>query len=198
MTRRSAANRPRKKPVQARSKQTLEWILEATTRVFRTEGFDATTNRIAAAAGVSIGSLYEYFPNKDALLLALAERHVALAETGVSAALASPAPLADWLATLQAAIVASHRYPSQALALVSSERAPELRERASQLRQRILAAVLERARTAGRSDPQLRARTAFGLIAEQSSAALFELESAEERDAMLRHLLALAVDHLTA
>ena len=71
----SPANKPlsaRKRPVQSRSKQTLEWILEGAARVFRAEGFDATTNRIAATAGVSIGTLYEYFPNKESLLVALA------------------------------------------------------------------------------------------------------------------------------
>ncbi|WP_238884946.1 TetR/AcrR family transcriptional regulator [Mycobacterium sp. IDR2000157661] len=44
--------------------------------MFNREGLKATTNRIAARAGVSIGSLYQYFPNKQALMRALAERHV--------------------------------------------------------------------------------------------------------------------------
>jgi AcrR family transcriptional regulator len=53
-------------------------VLEAAARIFATHGYAAgTTNRIAEAAGVSIGSLYEYFPNKDALLVALMEAHIA-------------------------------------------------------------------------------------------------------------------------
>jgi AcrR family transcriptional regulator len=53
-------------------------VLEAAARIFATHGYAAgTTNRIADAAGVSIGSLYEYFPNKDALLVALMEAHIA-------------------------------------------------------------------------------------------------------------------------
>ncbi|HKP60804.1 MAG TPA: helix-turn-helix domain-containing protein, partial [Polyangiales bacterium] len=120
----------------------MDWLLEATARVFRAEGFDATTNRIAAAAGVSVGTLYEYFPNKDALLFALAERHVAAAETGIAAALAAGKPAAEWLEGLQAAILASHRYPSEALARVTDARAPELRARVRQLRDGIRAALL--------------------------------------------------------
>ena len=67
---------PRKQPRQRRSKATVEAILEATARVLVEEGLDrASTNRIAEIAGVSIGSLYQYFPSKDALVMALLERH---------------------------------------------------------------------------------------------------------------------------
>ena len=51
-------------------------ILEASTRVFVRDGYArATTNRIAQAAGISVGSLYQYFPGKDALAVALLRRH---------------------------------------------------------------------------------------------------------------------------
>lgn len=69
---------PRKQPKQARARATVEAILEATARVLVEEGYEsATTGRIAEVAGVSIGSLYQYFPTKDALVLALLERHEA-------------------------------------------------------------------------------------------------------------------------
>ena len=68
----------RKLPKQARSEATVEAILEAAGQVFERHGYAAaTTNRIAARAGVSIGSLYQYFPNKDAILVALVHRHLA-------------------------------------------------------------------------------------------------------------------------
>jgi AcrR family transcriptional regulator len=68
---------PRKRPQQARSRATIDVILTATARVLVKEGFDrASTNRIAEAAGVSVGSLYQYFPGKEALVAALVERHV--------------------------------------------------------------------------------------------------------------------------
>jgi AcrR family transcriptional regulator len=68
---------PRKRPRQERSRATVESILEATARVLVKRGFDGlTTNLVAEAAGVSIGSLYQYFPNKAALVGALIEKHV--------------------------------------------------------------------------------------------------------------------------
>lgn len=66
---------PRKPAKQARSRATIDVILEATARVVAQVGLDrATTNHIAELAGVSIGSLYQYFPGKRALLAALIER----------------------------------------------------------------------------------------------------------------------------
>ena len=67
----------RKRPRQERSRQTVAAILDAAVQVFAKRGYaEATTTRIAERAGVSVGSLYQYFPNKDALLLALTERHI--------------------------------------------------------------------------------------------------------------------------
>ena len=75
--RRNDPNRPRKRPVQARSQRTVDAILKAAAQVFVRRGYaGATTNHIAERAGVSIGSLYEYFPSKDALLVALMESHL--------------------------------------------------------------------------------------------------------------------------
>ena len=69
---------PRKLPKQARSGATVEAILEAAAQIFERHGYAAgTTNRIAERAGVSIGSLYQYFPNKDAILVALVHQHLA-------------------------------------------------------------------------------------------------------------------------
>lgn len=67
----------RKKPSQARSKATVEAILKGSARVFMREGFDgASTNRIAQEAGVGVGSLYQYFPNKESIAAELIERHL--------------------------------------------------------------------------------------------------------------------------
>jgi AcrR family transcriptional regulator len=74
---RAASAEPRKRPRQRRSAETVDRILDAAARIFDERGYRATTtNHVAEAAGVSIGSLYQYFPNKDALLVALAEHHI--------------------------------------------------------------------------------------------------------------------------
>jgi AcrR family transcriptional regulator len=67
---------PRKRPTQARATATVEAILLATSRLLAREGYDRlSTNRVAEEAGVSVGSLYQYFPSKEALVATLAERH---------------------------------------------------------------------------------------------------------------------------
>ena len=67
---------PRKLASQERSRSTVNALLEATTRILKKEGYDrASTNRIAEVAGVGIGSLYQYFPSKEALVAAVMDRH---------------------------------------------------------------------------------------------------------------------------
>jgi AcrR family transcriptional regulator len=67
----------RREPKQRRSRETVQAVLEAVQRVLKRHGVEAiTTNRIAEAAGVSIGSLYQYFPDKRAIFAALYDRHV--------------------------------------------------------------------------------------------------------------------------
>ncbi len=72
------ATHARKPAQQERSRATVEQILAAAARVLVTVGYDrASTKRIAAEAGVSIGSLYQYFPSKEAVVAALIDAHVA-------------------------------------------------------------------------------------------------------------------------
>ena len=69
---------PRKSPVQARSTASVDAILEATIQVLLKVGKERlTTTRVALRAGVSVGTLYQYFPNKSALLRAVLRRHLA-------------------------------------------------------------------------------------------------------------------------
>jgi AcrR family transcriptional regulator len=62
--------------LQKRSRVTVNALIQATARILVREGFDkASTNRIAEVAGVSVGSLYQYFPSKEALVAAVIDRH---------------------------------------------------------------------------------------------------------------------------
>ncbi|RZU41662.1 TetR/AcrR family transcriptional regulator [Edaphobacter modestus] len=68
---------PRKTPVQARSSASVEAIMQATIQVLLKDGkAKLTTTRIAERAGVSVGTLYQYFPNKRSLLQALLKEHL--------------------------------------------------------------------------------------------------------------------------
>jgi len=185
----------RRQPRQARSRDTVDALLEAAARVFRREGWRATTNRIAAEAGVSVGSLYEYFPNKQALLTALAERHLIVAERGVAAALDETQSLRALLGALQAAVVESQRYPSQALELVTGGARRELATRARALRERVLEALrarlLERGCTPGSATP--RARVLFAVLGELT--AQLGWTEPEQAAELRRELLEMAVAH---
>ena len=94
----------------------MEIILTAAAQVFRREGIAATTNRIAERAGVSIGSLYQYFPHKQALLDALVARHVAHARCTLDAEFAAlradpPEPVAAVLRIADTAVALHADHP---------------------------------------------------------------------------------------
>ncbi|MEH2691032.1 TetR/AcrR family transcriptional regulator [Bradyrhizobium diazoefficiens] len=73
---RKPPTKPRKTASQKRSRATVDALVEATARILVREGFEkASTNRIAEVAGVSVGSLYQYFPGKEALVAAVIDRH---------------------------------------------------------------------------------------------------------------------------
>lgn len=83
--------KPRKEPRQARSRQMREDILTAGLRVLRRDGpLRFTTTRVAEVAGISVGSLYQYFPNKQALIFAIHSQAVDLAWAEVQRILGHP------------------------------------------------------------------------------------------------------------
>lgn len=90
----------RKKPLQQRSQRTVGFILEAAAYILAEDGLEGfTTNRIAERAGVNIASLYQYFPDKMAILEALQQRHMTQPDadrTGIAARLQA-LPLEDML-----------------------------------------------------------------------------------------------------
>jgi AcrR family transcriptional regulator len=87
---RNEARKHRRMPVQARSKATVEAILEASARILRRSGAKGlTTAAIADGAGVSVGSIYDYFPAKDAIFIALGRALLDSDARAVRAALAA-------------------------------------------------------------------------------------------------------------
>ena len=163
--------KPRKRPSQARSKATVEAILVAAAQVFRRQGYaGATTDRIAERAGVSVGSLYQYFPNKDAILVALTERHVdagfALVRELLAETLSDVPPLEPLLRRFVVAMITLHEREPE-LHRVLFEEAPlpaslrrQLRKRENELATEV-AALLEVHPEVRMRDPRL---TAYVLV----------------------------------
>jgi len=117
----------RKKPAQARARATVDAILEAAAHILTGQGYDAlTTNHVAERAGVSIGSLYQYFPNKDAILMALASRHLDDIERTIDEAMARTSQARSFRTIVRSMIeanIAAHRI-DPALHSALSERLP--------------------------------------------------------------------------
>lgn len=84
---------PRRRPLQARSRERVETILKHATLTIHDSGVDGTSmSAIARSAGMSLASLYRYFPNKSAIVKAIAERHVERLERLLRERLASCGP----------------------------------------------------------------------------------------------------------
>lgn len=121
---RPTAPRPRKRPVQARSQATVDALVDAAAHILVRGGYGAfTTNRVAARAGVSIGSLYQYFPNKESLLAELQGRHVARIERGLEGIMANAAalPVPQVIAALVEGNVAAHLVEPELHRMLSAE-----------------------------------------------------------------------------
>lgn len=103
---------PRKFALQKRSRATVNALLDATARILVREGYDkASTNHIAEVAGVSVGSLYQYFPGKEALVAALIDRHNQEVMQAVQGELAEAVnlPMAQAVRKLVAVAIRAHR-----------------------------------------------------------------------------------------
>jgi AcrR family transcriptional regulator len=121
---------PRKLPAQRRSANTVDAILEAAARILETDGLAAcSTNAVAQRAGVSIGSLYQYFPNRDALTVALIERETTQLLNDVQHSHLHDDALARIRALVQASVAHQLRRPVLARIIDFEERRLPLQER---------------------------------------------------------------------
>ncbi|VVP67602.1 hypothetical protein PS918_00599 [Pseudomonas fluorescens] len=118
-------SKPRKLPRQSRSVAMVDAILEASARVLLERGYAGmSTNVVAQQAGVSVGSLYQYFPNKESLLVALHSRHAEQMAHSIEAILAAPGDggLRGEIVRLVRAAMAAHEVEPQLHRLLEHER----------------------------------------------------------------------------
>ncbi len=146
--RRQTRLNPRRQPRQNRSCVTVEAVLEASAQVFEEEGYgSATTNRIAERAGVSIGTLYQYFPSKEALAVALLMRHLEAGQRMVAEVTAElavrPRDLRSTLRLFVDAMMSLHadRPRLQHLLLEESPRPPHIEAEMARLDESAMEAV---------------------------------------------------------
>jgi AcrR family transcriptional regulator len=143
---------PRKTPIQARSTVTVEAISEATIQVLLSHGAERlTTTRVAERAGVSVGTLYQYYPNKQSLLFAVLEHHLNSVAARVEAARegACHKPLAEMIRDMVEAFVDAKMERadiSVALYRVSGDvGGPELIKRVGQRLRKVVEKMLQTA-----------------------------------------------------
>lgn len=153
----------RKSPVQDRSQRTVQTILDAAAHVLAERGYSATTtNHVAAAAGVSIGSLYQYFPNKDSLIVALEERHLGHVHSVLAAAASrwrqgQPTP-AEWARDLVDVLISANDSALHVVVYDTAPPLPQLRELTESVTGPLATAVAAQLRRWGHgSRSQLRA-----------------------------------------
>ncbi|MBE1490854.1 AcrR family transcriptional regulator [Plantactinospora soyae] len=158
MPSRPSPHQPRKTPQQQRARQTRQRILDAAARVFTEYGYAAgTTDRIAEAAKLSVGSVYQYFPNKDSILLTLTLAHIDEGIEAVRASLTavatSPVRPEQWLPAMVGAYadLHSHNPRLHKVLFEESPRPPELLDRFHQAERDAADAVEQFLR----SDPSL-------------------------------------------
>ncbi|EOY5383540.1 TetR/AcrR family transcriptional regulator [Cronobacter dublinensis] len=133
---------PRKLPRQARSRALVEAIIEATARIFERAGPAAcTTNAVAERAGVSIGSLYQYFPNRRALTAALVARERGQLVAAFSAAATRPAAQERLSAMIHAAVAYDFARPALDGEEAAPAFAPHQQETLAALHRCVIAAI---------------------------------------------------------
>ena len=140
-------HQPRKQARQERSRATQTAIIEATARLLESQGRDGlTTNAIADRAGVSVGSLYQYFPNKEAILATLIreKRHHLLTRMKYAAEeMRSLSPVAALDALVRAGMMHQYERPGLALEIEYIEQRLELADETAALAEDMAQLVLE-------------------------------------------------------
>jgi AcrR family transcriptional regulator len=195
--------KPRKTPVQARSAQTVDAILQATIQVLLAEGKERlTTTQVAHRAGVSVGTLYQYFPNKRALLQASLKRHIDGVSRAIEEACAqhrSKGLLEMGTALISAYLDAKMRdmQASATLYAVSSDVDGAAISRAASARlRRTVADLFATAREGLAKDPEIVASVVFATLHGIAQRVLEAKDPAREMEALREELLLLVHTYL--
>jgi len=168
---------PRKRPRQPRSAATFDAILEASARILETGGLAAfNTNAVAEAAGVSIGSLYQYFPSKEAILTELIRRKRTALLEGLRA-VALPDLRSTLNALIRAGLMMHLSRPALARSLDYAEATLPLGAETAALKQQIGAAIAEALRARGIADADICARDLTAICRAMAEAAVNAGES---------------------
>lgn len=165
--------RPRKTPSQPRSAETVASIIEAAAQVLETQGFEGfNTNAVAQRAGVSIGSLYQYFPGKDALTVALIHRETARFYQDAAIALTKRSGKAALEYLIGASVRQQLQRPMLARLLDVEEGRPALRGEVTkpETMQNLLVAIIKRARPR-HANPEVAAGDLLAIIRGMADAA---------------------------
>lgn len=196
---------PRKTPVQARSAESVSAILEATIQVLLDVGKEClTTTRVAARAGVSVGTLYQYFPNKSALLQAVLKRHFGEITDAVEAVCheqrgRSLSQMATALVTAFLAAKMKDVNTSLALYSVGGDVGAEKIVRQVGIRtSKAVAEMLETSHEQLTEDPRLIASMLQGTMAGVSRRLLESRSPEKEVETFRRELIVLACAYLNA
>jgi AcrR family transcriptional regulator len=124
MKRRAKESSARRVPTQQRAQVTVEAMLDAAVKLLKRGGASSiTTNRIAETAGVSVGSVYQYFPNKRAIFIALHERHISQVDGVIIGCLAKSADLTleELVASLVDGMINLHQADPELSELLQAE-----------------------------------------------------------------------------
>jgi AcrR family transcriptional regulator len=197
---------PLKKPRQRRSKVTYDAILEATTQLLIEKGYNATTtNHIAERAGISIGSLYQYFPNKETIAVELLQRHIDNGPTYMGSQFAnSMKNRCDPAEMIRCAIVAAcdHHTDNPALHKVLEEEVPhpahirEAIQRNENLYVDVLANWIEQQRPPQVSSLTVAARLVFYMIKTMTHWYILYQQAAIDREVFVDELTAIVMRYL--